>query len=226
MFSPQKALDPCSLLLLSHHRKSMKMEAQSLPAESLSGIYGKKSDLWKMTSSITNILYCKTLLPQCHLIFLFDKAVLWVWCLFPLWTDEQYMWFCVTLCKSNQHSTNEMLEHCSLLSLWLLFSCVLKFCSVELQDGKCGADRGANFGISQKRGYGMTDTVCSPCSESLKILPCTVSFVSSLHYWYSYQGTFSGKKPHHLSSLPFFCSGTKCGFSLSSLFILPLISRS
>lgn len=64
--------------------------------------------------------------------FSFWQSSALVWCLFPLWTDEQYMWFCVTLCKSNQHSTNEMLEHCSLLSLWLLFSCVLNFCSVEL----------------------------------------------------------------------------------------------
>lgn len=41
-FSAQKSIDPYSLLLLSHHRKSMKMQAVYLPAEYLFGICANK----------------------------------------------------------------------------------------------------------------------------------------------------------------------------------------
>lgn len=53
---------------------------------------------------------------------------------------------------------------------------------------------------------------CSPWTKSLKNLPCTVSFLSFLCHWYSYQATSKGKKKHDLSSLPFFLQQNQMWF--------------
>lgn len=127
------------------------------------------------------------------------------------------MWVCIALCKSNQHKTNEILEYCSLLSLWVLFPAPWIFIVCEMWS------RYATYSKFQyqliQRLWSDWRRPCTPWFKGLNNLPCTASFhmpISLSHHSYSYQG-ISNEKKHHLSSLPFFCNVIECDFSLSDM---------
>lgn len=131
-FSTQKVIDPYSLLLLSHHRKSMKMEAVDLPAESLSGICANKKISGKLQVPLQTFYTAK----------IFCLTVVWFFFLTKWWFGSTAYFLCELMSNTcgfvlpcvNQINTTLMkslstvpFSHCD-----SSFSCVLNFCSVEL----------------------------------------------------------------------------------------------